>query len=84
MPEWWTIFHKSFATPGMAREALITLRKFAKVINIPHAATWRVHWRGVGLIVTARWKYSDPGAIPATKVDNIGGIPVVVEDKING
>ena len=84
MPEWFTRFHPSFATPALAREALITLREFAKVANIPHAAVWRVYPRGVGLVVTAKWKYSDPGAVPATEVDNIGGIPVEVEDKING
>ena len=84
IPEWFTTFHPSFARPGMSREALITLREFAKVISIPTAATWRVYSRGVGLIVTAKWRYSDPGAVPATEVDNIGGIPVKVEDKING
>lgn len=82
MPEWWTTFHPSFATPAMAREALITLREFAKVISIPEKATWRVFPRGVGLIVTAKWKYSDPGAIPATEIDNIGGIPILLEEKI--
>ena len=84
MPAWFTTFHPSFASPGMAREALITLREFAKVINIPPAAVWRVYPRGVGLVVTAKWKYSDPGAVPATEVDNIGGIPIVVEDKSDG
>ena len=64
----------------MAREALITLREFAKVISIPSAATWRVYPRGVGLIVTAKWQHSDLGAVPATEVDNIGGIPILVEE----
>ncbi len=81
MPDWYTVFHTSFATPGLSREALITLREFAKVINIPPAAVWRVYPRGVGLVVTAEWRYSDPGAVPATEVDNIGGIPVVVGRK---
>ncbi len=80
MPDWYTVFHTSFATPGLAREALITLREFAKVINIPSAAVWRVYPRGVGLVVTAKWRYSDPGAVPATEVDNIGGIPIVMEE----
>ncbi len=80
MPDWYTIFHPSFARPGMAREALITLREFAKVINIPPAATWRGFPRKVGLVVTAKWKFSDLGAVPATEVDNIGGIPIVVEE----
>ncbi len=79
MPDWFTLFHPSFSTPALAREALITLREFAKVINIPLAATWRVYPRGVGLVVTAKWRYSDPGAVPATEVDNIGGIPIVVK-----
>ncbi len=81
MPDWFTVFHTSFATPALAREALIALRKFAKAANIPPAATWKVYPRGVGLIVTAKWRYSDPGAIPATEVDNIGGIPIVIEKK---
>ena len=80
IPDWFTVFHQSFATPGMSQGALITLREFAKVISIPPAATWRVYPRQVGLIVTAKWKYSDPGSIPATEVDNIGGIPIVVEE----
>ncbi len=81
IPEWFTAFHTSFATPALAREALITLREFAKIVNIPPAAVWRVYPRIFGLVVTAKWKYSDPGAIPATEVDNIGGIPVLVEAK---
>ena len=80
MPDWFTVFHTSFATQPLAREALITLREFAKVINIPHAAVWKVWPRPIGLVVTAKWKYSDPGAVPAIEVDNIGGIPIVVED----
>lgn len=83
MPDWYTTFHPSFATPALAREALIALREFAKVVNIPSAATWKVWPRKVGLIVTAKWRYSDPGAVPATEVDNIGGIPVLVEEKLN-
>ena len=79
MPDWFTLFHPSFSTPALAREALITLREFAKVANIPPAAVWRVYPRGVGLVVTAKWHYSDPGAVPATGVDNIGGIPVLVK-----
>ena len=81
MPYWWTTLSKSFATPGQAREALIILREFAKIINIPSAAVWRVYPRGIGLVVTAEWRYSDPGAVPATEVDNIGGIPIVVVEK---
>ena len=81
MPEWYTVFHPTFATPALAREALITLREFAKVINIPHAAVWKVWPRPFGLVVTAKWRYSDPGAVPATEVDNIGGIPVVMKEK---
>ena len=81
MPEWYTVFHPTFATPALAREALITLREFAKVINIPHAAVWKVWPRVFGLVVTAKWRYSDPGAVPATEVDNIGGIPVVMKEK---
>ena len=81
MPEWYTIFHPTFATPALAREALITLREFVKVINIPHAAVWKVWPRPIGLVVTAKWRYSDPGAVPATEVDNIGGIPIVLEEK---
>ena len=84
MPDWFTTFHTSFATPALAREALITLREFTKIVHIPHAAVWRVYPRKIGLVVTAKWKYSDPGAVPATEVDNIGGIPIEVEDKING
>ena len=84
MPDWFTVFHQSFARPGMAREALITLREFAKIVHIPPAAVWRVYPRPIGLVVTTKWKYSDPGAVPATEVDNIGGIPIEVEDKING
>lgn len=84
MPDWFTVFHPSFTRPGMAREALITLREFARVISIPSAATWRVFPRKVGLVVTAKWQFSDPGAVPATEVDNIGGIPIEVEDKLNG
>ena len=79
MPDWFTIFHKSFAAPVMAREALITLREFVKVINIPKKAIWKVYPRGIGLVVTAKWRYSDPGAIPATEIDNIGGIPIILE-----
>ena len=81
MPDWYTIFHPTFATPALAREALITLREFTKVINIPHAAVWKVWPRPIGLVVTAKWRYSDPGAVPATEVDNIGGIPIVVKEK---
>lgn len=81
MPDWYTVFHPSFATSVLAREALITLREFAKVANIPPAATWKVWPRKVGLVVTAKWRHSDPGAIPATEVDNIGGIPVLMEEK---
>jgi len=81
IPDWHTIFHPSFATPAMAREALITLREFAKVINIPEKTVWRVYPRGVGLVVTAKWKFSDPGAVPATEVDNIGGIPILLKEK---
>lgn len=85
MPDWFTTFDHAFASrPGMAREALITLREFAKIVHIPPAAVWRVYPRPIGLVVTAKWKYSDPGAVPATEVDNIGGIPIEVEDKING
>jgi len=80
MPEWFTVFHPSFARPGMSREALITLREFTRVINIPYAATWRVFPRKVGLVVTAKWRFSDPGAVPATEVDNIGGIPIIAEE----
>ena len=81
MPEWYTVFHPTFATPALAREALITLREFVKVINIPHAAVWKVWPRSFGLVVTAKWRYSDPGAVPATEVDNIGGIPIIVKEK---
>ena len=81
MPEWYTIFHSSFATPELAREALIALREFAKVINIPKKAIWRVYPRGIGLVVTAKWKYSDPGAVPATEIDNVGGIPILLKEE---
>lgn len=80
IPEWFTTFHPSFATPAMAREALTTLKAFAKIAHIPEKAIWRVYPRGVGLVVTAKWKFSDPGAIPATEIDNIGGIPIIVEE----
>ncbi len=79
MPEWSTILGKEFATPGMSREALIILRKLAKISYIPPAAVWKVYPRGIGLVVTAKWRYSDPGAVPATEVDNIGGVPVLVK-----
>ncbi len=79
MPEYFTILDKWFATPGIAREALLFLCKATKIFNIPSAAVWRVYPRGIGLVVTAEWRYSDPGAIPATEVDNIGGIPVLVK-----
>ena len=65
----------------MAQEALLQLREFAKVINIPKKAVWRVYPRGIGLVVTAKWKFSDPGAIPATEIDNIGGIPILLKEK---
>lgn len=81
MPEWFTTFQRSFATPELAREALITLREFAKLAHIPEKAVWRVFPRGVGLVVTAKWKFSDPGAIPATEIDNIGGIPILLKEK---
>ena len=83
MPNWYTIFHTSFSTPALAREALITLREFAKVVNIPPATTWRVYPRGVGLVVTAEWRYSDPEAVPATEVDNIGGVPIILKEAPN-
>ncbi len=67
----------------MAREALLQLREFTKVINIPEKAVWRVYPRGIGLVVTAKWQYSDPGAIPATEIDNIGGIPILLKEAIN-
>jgi len=68
----------------MAREALISLRAFAEVAHIPENATWRVFPRGIGLVVTAKWKYSDPGAVPVTEIDNIGGIPILLEGKPDG
>lgn len=64
----------------MAKEALLALREFAKVSNIPENATWKVWPRGIGLVVTAKWKFSDPGAVPALEVDNVGGIPVVEKE----
>ncbi len=81
MPEWWTTFNQSFATPELSREALITLHAFAKIAHIPEKAVWKVFPRGIGLVVTAKWKYSDPGAVPATEIDNIGGIPILIEKK---
>ncbi len=81
MSEWFTIFQRSFASPELSREALITLREFAKLAHIPEKAVWKVYPRGIGLVVTAKWQYSDPGAIPATEIDNIGGIPILLKEK---
>jgi hypothetical protein len=81
MPDWFTTFHPAFAEKGNAMDALDALRHFAKVASIPENATWRVFVRGIGLVVTAEWGFDDPGAVPATEVDLIGGTPVLVERK---
>lgn len=77
MPSWFTTFNRAFAQPELAREAILALIEFAPVANIPKNATWKVWPRGIGLVVTAEWKFSDPGAVPALEVDTVGGIPVV-------
>ncbi len=81
IPEWFTVFDKSFMTPELAREALLQLREFVKAANIPEKAVWKVFPRGIGLVVTAKWKFSDPGAVPATEIDNIGGIPILLKEE---
>ena len=81
MPSWWTTFHPMFAEKDGAMTALALLRDFAKTANIPNNATWRVFVRGIGIVVTAEWDYDAPGAVPATEVDLIGGIPVLVDNK---
>ncbi len=79
MPDWFTTFHPMFAEKKHAMGALGALKRFAKAASIPDAATWAVFVRGVGLVVTARWDFGAPGAVPATEVDLIGGVPVLVE-----
>ncbi|HDY84248.1 MAG TPA: hypothetical protein ENH74_01005 [Methylophaga sp.] len=59
-------------------KALSMLRDFTKIANIPNNAIWRVFVRGIGIVVTAEWDYDAPGAVSATEVDLIGGIPVLI------
>ena len=79
MPDWFTTFDRAFAQKGNAMEALAALMHFAKVASIPESATWRVFVRGIGLVVTAEWDFDAPGAVPATEVDLVGGVPVLVD-----
>ena len=79
MPDWFTKFHRMFAEKKYAMGALGALKRFAVIAGIPDDATWRVFPRGVGLVVTAKWGYGDPGAVPATEAVLIGGVPVLVE-----
>ena len=60
------------------------LANFAKAAGIPKSATWRAFRRGNGVAVTAEWAYGAPGAIPATQIGVLHGIPVLVEGETDG
>ena len=81
MPDWFTVFHPVFASPELAPEAMKSVWRFTKIAHIPESATWRVHVRGIGLVVTAEWSYGVPGALKATEVDHVGGVPVFVREQ---
>ena len=81
MPELQTTFDLTFAEKENARDALVMLKHFVKIASIPNNATWVVLVRGIGLIVTVKWDFGEPGSIPATEVDHIGGVPVLVGRK---
>lgn len=55
------------------------LTRFAEAAGIPKSAAWRAFRRGIGVVVTAEWEYGAPGSVPATEVDLIGGVPVLID-----
>jgi hypothetical protein len=81
MPDWYTTFNPVFATKGHASAAIRALKLFAEAAGIPNGATWRAFRRGIGVVVTAEWSHRTPGAAPASELNVIGGVPVLVEEK---
>ncbi len=82
MPDWFTNFPNLRPDDKKSVSAVIqALANFARTAGIPEQAAWRAFRRGNGVVVTAEWAYDAPGALPATQIGVLHGIPVLVEER---
>ena len=85
MPDWFTVFPNLRPDDTDSVSTVIqALISFSKAAGIPESAAWRAFQRGNGIVVTAEWAYGAPGAIPATQIGVLHGVPVLVEGEIDG
>ena len=59
MPSWYTTFDRACADPRLAKLALISLQKVAKLAEIPSKAHWKASPRGFGIVIFAEWARED-------------------------